>query len=265
MDPLYIVSNDISLLQGGLGYGYVAGDPVGSFDPSGELWIKPAPPPQGFHLGTLHCGETAYVHWLFGLQTKRRGSRKPGAPCEGFLVQKVNVICGISSCRTGRGITPGNECLTYPFLSYSYFEAWYVQRGRPISNPPKHAAWTDEASFASERKTCGVYEQFGALRFYCMNRWGNNVGIGDLRTTWNPPDWWYPNPTDSCRTTAGGVVSTDDPTLAQFWSQPWVRSEGSISRDFSLEWTCCDCVPKRFRQAYATANPPDEPPLSVLQ
>ena len=169
IDPLCLTDDAVWLSEDCPGRTYGYGDPVSYIDPSGKIRIQPITVGKGF---VPACGKPVQMKWWFFLEKSWGKYKKPGAPCNGFIVQKVIVIGGISppcrELRRGEGpVTPGMECPMFGFQSFSYFEAWPVKRGQKRIDVKGRPGYTDDAEYSSVNNTCGFCEQFGEVRFYC--------------------------------------------------------------------------------------------------
>src|SRR5262249_8487223 len=148
---------------------YVQNEPILRIDPSGALTITPL----GQAIGRGTCGQKTFIQWDFEVDG--------GAPCTGFLVQKITQFCSINPC-TGK--CPA-AFLPYLFtggpmaqgtVEIVYWEAWKVQQKatlapRPIVPVPGFGnvklPFTDESFVIPRKNECGSALALGEVRFYC--------------------------------------------------------------------------------------------------
>jgi hypothetical protein len=211
-DPIGYDSEETSLFV------YVSSAPTVLLDPSGQLEIVVTG--RGHTAGG--CGSTVSRNWFFTLRGKKICE-------EGYLIQKVTVTCKQQECDACNGVC-GKEISGGTF---SYFEAWYV-KGTTVQHKRSH---TDRANMDPPRQSCGSYTQTGEIRFYCIADTGN---LGKLDT---PGDWDIGTKFGEdagCGTGAGGLPSTDDPAKTKFWKENPENGVASATRDFSVNWNCCD-------------------------
>ncbi len=180
---------------------------------------------------TLKCGEDIEVAWKFSLSQE--------APCNGFMIQRVNVSCKIVECACQNKDVFDSENI-HPSTAYTYYEAWRVRHGK--TNP---VTLNGVDRFLSTPVACrrGKYVQQGEVRFYC----NTDVGLDEETTNESIPNWtpsgtkvFYPpdSASDDCKTTAGTLQSTgDQPT---FWDGFGTNSRAKLAyRRAWLNWECC--------------------------
>jgi hypothetical protein len=210
-------------------YGCVKGNPIVSTDPNGLLKIEPVEQ----KIGKGKCGEEAYIRWNFVLETKG------GAPCNGWIVQQIRLVCRIDKC-TGK-CPKLADIKKIKKSDTTYWEAWHVTQGQPLeddSGPDKNK-YTDSAIWTPQKGTCGGVVVFGEVRFYCEDAkdvpagQGDAFGTGDLKKKWKIQQVYGKEP---CQVTPGNLRSIEKPP-PDFWEKKPV--EGSPKRDFISFWDCC--------------------------
>ena len=159
------------------------------------------------------------------------------APCNGFIVQKVQVSCEIDACN-------GDEI---QHSAFHYFEAWRVAETKDRPLHANHGQDTAIINFDKTYRLCrkGIYTQYSEIRFYC------NIDVGltiedQGRTI---PGWDHNDQTPAyygegiCRTTAGSLTSSGN---ASFWKTNGEEDErkvgtpkGAAGRQFNVTWKCC--------------------------
>jgi len=188
--------------------------------------------------------------WDFLVWYPQRGAGNReafGAPCSGFIVQRVDVTCDVSWPGTDRKVSK----------VYHYYEAWFVESGQAKSAIEKHGQATDTAKYKPLPDTEGKLTQKGEIRFYCMDEAESPIvgsqGTGDLRNKWVI---WGRHDNPPCDISSGALRSIEkDP---EFWenAQPVA---GPATREFSVEWSCCRTENKRrFKRGsyvHASAEP----------
>ena len=209
--------------------------PNGS-DPSGLLVIR-----RQSAKFELKCGEEARIYWDIQLDDP--------APCNGYIVQKVQIRCDAVEC-------PCEEFKQYQTeVDTVYFEAWRVAVGETVPRSPKTgdvARFWDTASGPTVLDTCGYNSQTGEVRFYCEDKnhsSAGGVGTGNLGTVVNP-GLWKPQLVHGkkCRGRALDLVSTG-PEEPKFWKSAPVEAEAasnsSVDRFLTVDWLCCKCAADR--------------------
>lgn len=202
-------------------YAYANNNPINMSDITGLIAVKP----DGNKLGRLRCPDHAYMRWDFVLDNK--------APCDGFIVQKVDVFCQSEPCK---GRRRGSQI-------YHYWEAWFVKKNSTISHVHRGfemgTPFIDTAGFKYKNFRFGFYLQHGSIRFYCMEKNDDprapakRVGTSDLRREWKQGTAG----TGKCKTSAGGLPRTLSEPF--FWKEDPI--EGTPRRWFGVEWDCCPC------------------------
>ena len=180
----------------------------------------------------LSCSDRVDVAWKFSLSSD--------APCNGFLVQRVDVTCSIIECQCNRDIIdlPANLSPT----PYSYYEAWRIRKGEKT---PSTLKGKDKCEYGIPECNQGNYEQSGEVRFFC----NTDVGLGENSINGSIPGWTpsgtsvFYGPENDCRTTAGTLTSTDKtPAFWKGFPVPLVPQETRAtpaSRWALVRWTCC--------------------------
>jgi len=193
---------------------YVGNNPLIFADPFGALKVTPVS--GGNNLDKVKCGEAVYLQWTFSLTTN--------APCEGFIVQRVESLCESDGCVK-------NCC--HPSRQYQrfvYWEAWPVHKNESLSYQQVQGgyAYTDRAAVKLWDGTCGSHFQSGEIRFYCK------ASTGNLLMKWRKGASYGQG---RCNTSPGKLVSTD--VEPNFWGKAPV--EGPASRLLSINFNCCKC------------------------
>lgn len=172
---------------------------------SNVIVISPKP---GATIGNLSCGQTAVEDYDYTISN--------GAPCGGWLVQKITVCCKANPCKPN---CKCDEVSQEQMNCKSYWEAWHFKKGEKSTDTGKAAKWpaTDRSSFPAPGNTCGRYWQFGEARYFCNNwrfgssnvnyivsNWRNGVSVavgdcptvssGSLKGTTEQPRFWTDSP-----------------------------------------------------------------------
>ncbi len=191
--------------------------PTYQVDPTGKVLVIPV----NQNLRGLKCGDEAFVEWNFVLDRDN--------PCNGpgFFVQEVRVTCTIHACDS-----PAPEPQVF-----TYYEAWPVPKGKERSSVRKGAS-TDRADGRSRNNMIGTYRQEGTIRFFCDKD-------GKLLTGWTPPPKKGQKGAQygqcQCETSPGTLASTSQ--KPEWWKNE-VADDLQGKRWFSLDWTCCPCIPE---------------------
>jgi hypothetical protein len=190
------------------------------------------------------CLTGGKVDWKFSLSE--------GAPCNGFIVQKVSVSCKLHKCC---GRTEGD-----PDINYSYYEAWRVSKHK---DKPATFGGRDTARLFPAFCSIGEYVQLGEVRFYCNAA----VGLPDESTDTSIPTWnkfgdrksYGPEDApEACKTTAGDLTSTGMFSVP-FWGGFGTNSETPPkTRRVWLNWECCP------QGGVCKGNGEDEVTMSVI-
>lgn len=224
-------------------YIYGSNSPLNRIDPSGLLTIRPV----GSTLGRLGCDDVAEIRWNFHIDYKLSDTAK-GAPCDGFIVQKISFICTTDFCNPKKFKDLCEVDLDSPQVSQEFWELWEVKKGSDSPERPFGAKNDDSATNPFRNTTCGFRYSRGEARFYCKSPLddptGNKVGTGELA------DWQT-----LAYGTAPCAVRTNRSTDIKppFWDKPPV--DGPASRYFYADWYCCGDCKEDVRRAYATATP----------
>ncbi len=233
-DPLPM-NGDPILLGSFPPYTYADGNPVDGIDPSGMLTIRRSTKKRGHLLGKQPCGNPARVFFDFLLDSDYtvmvRGKEitRHGAPCDGFLIQRVLVECRVNDCAD-----KAHE------ESFEYFESWKVKKHAQTFVAQQNQLFTDEALYNIPDKTEGSFRQYGEVKFYC----NEDVDSRAWPLT-NTPVFYGTGP---CRVTSGGLPSTQKEPA--FWSKK-AAAEGPAYRDFWVNWCCCPNSKKKEGNAGA--------------
>jgi hypothetical protein len=160
------------------------------------------------------CG--AYeVRWGFHLD-------KP-APEDGFLVQQIDRNEWIGDCHAQGAPAPLR----------SYWEAWFVAKGRRKDSGTIATRYTDSSGLATTQPaTSGMLSSTGTVKFFPLST------TGDLEAAWkaHEPGWGWFFPPVGKVPESGDLPSTDvQPT---WWNNTPV--EGPAVRSATAGWNCCD-------------------------
>jgi len=203
---------------------YAESEPISRVDPYGQLEVKPMG-----QTAVPACGKPVEAKWDFFLEVHvnpNNPKSRVGAPCTGYIVQRVDVFCSINKCGKCNG--------DITFEEFTYYEAWPVRKGRRNSLLRKGGTATDTAISTPQKGTCGSYLQKGEIRFYCADGaddpTGNNAGTDDLSKLWKAGTY------GNLRKTSSGLLPSTG-IQPNFWSQPPV--DGPARRGFTLDWECC--------------------------
>jgi RHS repeat-associated protein len=223
-DPLLFNILELTLQR----YVYASNSPVLRQDPSGALSYVAG----NKKLGHFPCDVDAppFIQWEiridgvylvpFGIGRRREIKRIQGAPCDGFIVQKVTVDCQGSECRKKSAID----------VLRRYWEAIPVSLGDRFAGP-------DTASGGIPASSSGAYLQTGEVKLYCSDKRDakaiGKAAVGASTRNWRREENWFGK--GLCQTTAGTFTST--PKEPDFWTEPPI--EGPAMRDFLLTWRCC--------------------------
>jgi RHS repeat-associated protein len=222
----WLSADPLLLADGPNAYAFVGNNPIAYSDPTGLIKVVTT-----FESSELKCNKSLPEgNFTFSVEFKDKNG-KLGAPCAGFIVQKVSVTCYRKLCSKCEPCELPDE---KKFNKYEYWEAWFIKKGD--SDAPDTAGrlptWDD---------SCGVYEQRGEIKFYCMVETavprgaGDRVGTGDLRKLWTERNFGGKT---LCATTSGELPATSDPEKAKFWDKKSIEASGS--RASSLKWNCCE-------------------------
>jgi len=216
--------------------GYVGENPTNRSDPTGLSQVMPGVRVTEAPLDRRECG---------GFTSTARMELYFPAPCDGYIVQKVDYISFIRNCDHSPGNWPANMPgpigSEYP-LQGTYWEAWPVTRGQTAPDPvPGNAFSTDDVWARPEMfQTYGYHLMTGAVRFYCRRV------TGDLGTYGWPPDvanGWAEGLAHDDDDPAKGAIflpSTSDPNAAAFWNDPF--HGGTTYRAVHSSWNCCGAM-----------------------
>jgi len=178
-----------------------------------------------------NCGGNGRVNasWKFKLSQ--------GAPCNGFIVQRVQVSCEVDKCN-------GDEI---QHSTFHYFEAWRVVDGQDRPSHSNDGQDTAKINFDQTYRVCrkGVYTQYSEIRFYCNT--DLKLPAEDQEKSF--PGWDANDKTPAyygegvCQTTAGSLTSS---RTATFWKTKGGIDEtkagtpkGAAGRQFNVVWKCC--------------------------
>jgi hypothetical protein len=135
-----------------------------------------------------NCGSYSYK-WKFELD-------KP-APCEGFMVQKVN----IHEVKKGCSESPVNYSNIKP--KETFWESWHHKKGDKVDVDFSKYGYSDNFSEGKKPNSSGTHSDVGYLKFFCMKKTGNlntkwspNKYSGGLPASSSRPKWWNDTPID---------------------------------------------------------------------
>lgn len=142
----------------------------------------------------LDCGGRT-VEWLFEL-TK-------AAPCDGFLVQQVDMSVDERAC---------DAEVAGPVVTV-FWEAWAVRNGATKETQAAAFTYTDRSSRPTMRDSQGAAVARGTIKFFCRSKTGDlgdfGVAPADPASPWGPgrvplsggqpstgvqPAWWNDTP-----------------------------------------------------------------------
>ena len=195
-------------------YEYVKGMSLQSTDPSGNITVTTL----SKDINEI-CGERSSAVWRFQLDAP--------APCDGFIVQKVEVRCQIKDCPYLIG-----NCNADPFPqspTISHWEAWPVKKGD--KDFFQYDKWnkTDTGDVFSVMRTCGFMSAWGEVRFFCKSK------TGDLMNSWKSNN--ETKGPSSCPITMTSGILPGTSTLPNWWNDQPVESVAM--RRISTHWNCC--------------------------
>jgi hypothetical protein len=200
------------------------------------------------------CGDVHFIEYDFTLD-------KP-APCEGYIVQQVDIFEDIQDCTNCPAAAPVAPTVTY-------WEGWWVAKGgtvqelrtwvgafRRFQKRPEHdwpgTTFTDRPEIRHVVGQCGASDVVGTIKFFCkesmlaqaLGAVGSVIqpGTGDLGKEDEPPaqpgSAWGPNKVFG-GTTPGWLPATDQ--KPPFWDSPPI--EGPAARKTTNKWHCCPGMP----------------------
>ena len=212
-DPLPFLG-DMNLFR------YSKNNPLTNADPSGKITVSSV----DSYLPNECDKKGAYIAWVFQLNKK--------APCDGFIVQQVDVRCELSACIS----CPVTSPLT---PSFSYWEAWEVKFDDDVEVDFDRNNFTDKASIDIPFEgSCGNYTQIGTIKFFCK------TPTGDLNTLWKK---FQVHGEPPCGIDAGKAPSlgpAEGPP--KWWEKPPIETG---ARSFGAYWKCCQC-----KDRFVTSN-----------
>jgi hypothetical protein len=115
------------------------------------------------------CGDDHFIEYDFELD-------KP-APCDGYIVQQVDIFQDIQNCANCPAAAPGAPAVTY-------WEGWWVAKGGTVQElrtrrgafsrflkRPQHdwqgTTYTDRPHIEHSVGTCGTSDVVGTIKFFC--------------------------------------------------------------------------------------------------
>lgn len=174
--------------------------------PAGQMISRMAITPVGTPPASK-CGSYSYK-WKFELD-------KP-APCDGFMVQKVN----IHEVKKGCSEEPVDYSEVKP--KETFWECWQIKKGDKLDVDFALYGYTDNFSEGEKPNSTGTHSDVGYLKFFCDDK------TGDLNKLWTPNKY------------SGGLPATT--------SKPAWWDDASIDNGYHFAnawWSCCDKKPKR--------------------
>jgi RHS repeat-associated protein len=225
---------------------YVYGDnsPILKSDPSGEVAVENV---FEENLGVSPCVRPSLSAWSFV------SSSPNGWPCDGRLIQLVNVDCQSSLCAASR---------TAPRELLSYVEGWSVTKGQPSTDeqfPLKNGGtYTDAAGFTPQDGRWGTYVQHGSIRLFCYkqnsDRTSNAVYV-DKKTLDSFLRRRVELGNRLCLTSSIELRGRQFHNPPPWWDLRRMTTEPLAYRAFSVDWTCCADCPIEYRMQEANAEP----------
>jgi len=212
---------------------YVGNSAVTFVDPSGQIKVIGLTSKTSREILNPKCGTEVSAKWNFVVDYTDPKTGKVGAPCDGYVVQKVTVNCRIKPC------VPQVKDQTFV-----YYEAWPVAAGGGIEDPKQKKGGVIDSSGATPTlNLCGKVTHTGEIRFYCKT--GDN-GTGDLTKATGWKNGGSPQYGDKtfCPTTPLDLLSFDGGMGDRGPAPPfWKKAESSVTdakqRCFRLQYTCC--------------------------
>jgi hypothetical protein len=242
-------------------YLYVGNRPLFAIDPEGTVYVKnpinPNPVAPDKLSPATACGDKPAKTWDFWLDA--------WAPCDGYIVQKIDLWCIKRACGTNGCDCPSilELLLTAPS---TYWEAWKVNEQHDRSLVAMEYGFTDTAQGNCLEGTCGMMFQFGEIRFYCAGKWDaikysgtESAATGDLGDDakkgtakgWEVEPQYY----GPCLGSAGTLPSMGLPGPKFWnWNPRGVTSERIAGRWFYSSWCCCGNATTPGRSCNASAG-----------
>ncbi len=218
-------------------YLYCHNVPVFCWDPSGALALLPMVDIEwkSDNLDTAFCGDLLKMTWTFKLNN--------AAPCDGYIVQKVDIYCRESKCENCEKIL-NEEFGDVP--SKTIWEACYVkEKSTTCYDIPDI---TDSFHFPLREGHCGREEMYGEMRFFCKSRtrWGPKTGnLGGFERNSPGKDPWTRGGSPNMLACGGGSFNTGfflwhDGETPDFWE----KDEDREGKGHYLKgvWHCCNCL-----------------------
>ena len=215
--------------------------------PPPPSWPEVLVTPLYNNFSRVKCGSRAFANWSFSLTSP--------APCEGYIVQRVEYFCRIdpscTRCPSWSGTRPSADVI--------YFEAFPVDKNQSLSIPEIRDGYGDEASRTITDKMCGNVVQFGVAKFFCKRPADSPIEIGtgplgglgqdpaDTDIPTDPRQLWGIRKTYShglCSVRALELPSTGGPpgtSSEPFWWSTGRSTPSSSMRSFAALWDCCHC------------------------
>lgn len=184
-------------------YASMENNALNSFDADGRLTIDRV------NFVSYACGGRL-VQWIFRLDQP--------APCDGFLVQKIDRHDRVANCCE----PPVDSVPAEP--TETFWEAWFIRAGNTLDEEFQQHNYTDQDFRGSMRRKTGIRINLGEIKFFCM------ATTGDLN---DPASGW---PRGGVSGT-GTLPSTSNPPI--WWTWDWASIEGPAYRSASSWWDCC--------------------------
>ena len=204
------------------------------------LWQPPqvdveiVPLDDNFRFVDGKCKGESHMYWDFQL-----GKR---APCNGYIIQRIDVHCFIKPCKQGCKKPAGKVPLAQP--NTTYYEWWYVEEDNWLSVTRNTDVGTDHSMIPSPpADTCGYVLLRGEVRFYCENAAkdprppGSQAGSGPLgRAPVKVPVPKCDNRTIGSGTSGNGTSGGSVGAPKVWKSRPLM---GPTHRRHGRLWVCC--------------------------
>jgi RHS repeat-associated protein len=216
-------------------YEYARGGPTKFTDPTGEITVQPID--RYLSADGAKCGDRHFQVWQFILDSP--------APCNGYIVQQVQLRDEDRACVHCEGLGSGPET--------TYYEAWHVKALGTTTDYP--TLIYDRAARWVRDETCGRHSQFGVIKFFCDST-THDLGFEGRDGRWRQGNMgnWKVNQSYGSNN-AGNIPSFG--SKPNWFDQASAGNEKTGSRFFAAGWCCCDT-----KNAFSTASPTKKPPTA---